>query len=100
MFCFAAEDGARLDRAGLAALEDRASGFCAEYCEVKGVERLYVCTLVGRMMRCWEYQLCAGLSPFWGTREDGIEGHKDVGKDEDERVITECIVKMKLPRPG
>lgn len=93
MFCFAAgEDDGPLD---VKALEERAASFCVEYSWYNRLPKAHVCTLIGATMRCWKYEERVGTMPLWGHGRDGLPAYKDVGKEDDARLIIECFGRIK-----
>ncbi|KAF8859339.1 hypothetical protein BDZ45DRAFT_673305 [Acephala macrosclerotiorum] len=85
----------------LKALEERAVEYCKLYVEYEMVSFVYAATMAGAHVRLWKYmQGDERLTPFWGENHEGDwQEYKDIGDEEDGRLVEESFNQMKARMP-
>jgi len=101
-FCFAECKRAKKSQPfSLVALEEQATDYCKTYVDYESAPFVYAATMAGAHIRLWKYmQGDDNLTPFWGNNKEGDwKQYKDVGVDEDSRLIEDSFIKMKAWTP-
>jgi hypothetical protein len=97
-FCFAECKRAKKSQPfSLKALEEQATDYCKAYVDYEDAPFVYAATMAGAHVRLWKYmQGDSGLTPFWGDNNEGDwQQYKDIGNDEDSRLVEDSFNNMK-----
>jgi len=97
-FCFAECKRAKKSQPfSLKALEEQATDYCKAYVDYEDAPFVYAATMAGAHVRLWKYmQGDDSLTPFWGHNDEGDwQQYKDIGIDEDGRLVEDSFNNMK-----
>ena len=100
--CFAECKRTRNSQAfSLKALEEQAAAYCKLYVEYEKASFVYAATMAGAHVRLWKFFLGdERLIPFWGENHEGDwQEYKDIGNEEDGRVVEETFNQIKAWTP-